>query len=559
MNHRTTVAPTIRSAHKTTSRTLCLAVLISIACGVLACSSEPETVDLVVLHTNDIHARFLEINGRGGRCRPDQAQAGECYGGAARRATAVESERLAASSTGQTVLLLDAGDQFQGTLFYGKYRGLAAATVMNTLSYDAMVVGNHEFDDGPQTLGQFAEAIDFPLLGTNVDASNEPALADQLASSTILERDGKRIGVVGFITEETPQLSSPGPTLVFNTIEDALRIAVDALEQDGVDTIIALSHSGYQRDRAVARTVAGIDIIVGGHTNTLLLNDDETAAGPYPTIETGPTGDPVAVVTSYAWGKYLGRLEATLVDGKLTEWSGEPILLDSSVAESPAMVDLIAPMAAEVEEFSAEVIGESSVDLDGREQTCRFNECNLGTMIANALLEHGRPQGVEIALQNGGGIRSSLSQGTITIGQFLEVMPFGNTASTFKLKGSDLIETLEHGVSRADDPDNDGTGRFLQVAGLRYAYTPNQAPGQRLEEIKLVNADGSEEEIDVDREYSILFNAFNRNGGDGFAILAERAIDAYDQGQVISDVMIDYIKRNSPLAPTVDGRIRVLP
>lgn len=518
----------------------------------------PEPVELTILHTNDVHARFLEINRFGGACRPEESEAGECFGGAARRATQIAFERDAAAATGRTALLVDGGDQFQGTLFYGRYRGQAAAQVMNVLGYDAMVVGNHEFDDGPPVLAAFADALDFPLLGTNVDATSEPVLDGKLAASTVIERDGHRIGIVGYITEETPDLASPGPNLVFVTVEDALRAEIAELEAQGIDIIVALSHAGFQRDRAVARQVAGIDVVVGGHTNTYLANDEE-ADGLYPTVEQGADGNPALVVTAFAWGKYLGRLDVTFEDGRATSWSGGPILLNAQVAEDAAMADLIAPWAMEVAEFSAEEIGVAAVDLEGREELCRFGECNLGNLITNALLEHGRPQGVQIALQNGGGIRSSLSKGSITTGQFLEVMPFGNTASTFRLLGSDLINTLEHAVSRADDPDNDGTGRFLQVAGLRYAWTPNQAPGERIEWARLVLEDGTEEPIELDREYKIIFNAFNRNGGDGFEILRDAAIEPYDQGQVVSDVVIDYIRRNSPVAPGLENRIVRVP
>lgn len=536
--------------------------LATTATALLAASTAcraPEAVDLTILHTNDVHARFLEINRFGGACRPEESEAGECFGGAARRATQIARERDAASAAGRTTLLVDAGDQFQGTLFYGKYRGQAAAQVMNALGYDAMVVGNHEFDDGPSVLAAFADALEFPLLGTNVDTTKEPALDGRLADSTILERDGHRIGVVGYITEEAPDLSSPGPNLEFVTVEDALRAKIAELETEGIDIIVALSHAGFQRDRAVARQVAGIDVVVGGHTNTYLDNGVDGTDGVYPTVEQGADGNPALVVTAFAWGKYLGKLDVTFEDGRATSWSGGPILLDAQVAEDDAMADMIAPWAVEVAEFAAEEIGSTVVDLEGREELCRFGECNLGNLITDALLEHGRPQGVQIALQNGGGIRSSLSKGSITIGQFLEVMPFGNTASTFRLEGSDLMNTLEHAVSRADDADNDGTGRFLQVAGLRYAWTPNQAPGERIEWARLVLEDGTEEPIELDGEYKLIFNAFNRNGGDGFEILRDAAIEPYDQGQVVSDVVIDYIRRNSPVAPSLEGRIVRVP
>ncbi|HVS66859.1 MAG TPA: bifunctional metallophosphatase/5'-nucleotidase [Thermoanaerobaculia bacterium] len=541
---------------------LALAALAAIASSCPRRAGVGEPLSLTILHTNDVHARFLEIDRFGGACRED-ADPESCFGGVARRATMIERIR----GEEEHVLLLDGGDQFQGTLFYSRFKGEVAAETMNRLGYDAMVLGNHEFDDGPEVLARFIARLRFPVITTNLDASEVPELAGEIEKSAVLEIDGRRVGLVGFVTEEVPQLSSPGPDLAFLPIEETLTAEVEALEGAGVDVIVALSHAGFERDRRVAAAVPGIDVIVGGHTNTLLSNSAPEAEGAYPIVIESPRGEPVLIVTDFAYGKYLGRLDVTFDEaGIATSWEGDPILLDVQVLPDPEMAALIEPYAAEVRVYASEPVGSTAVLLDGRESSCRFGECNLGNLIADALLEEGRAHGgADVALQNGGGIRSSITPGPVTIGQVLEVLPFGNTVSTFGLTGVDLLAALEHGVSVVEDPDNDGTGRFLQVAGLRYTFTTNSPPGERIRSVEVLErepaADGGPEwrPLDPERVYGVVSNNFSRGGGDGFEVLRDRAIDPYDQGRVVADVVVDSIRANSPVRAEVDGRIREVP
>ena len=535
---------------------LLLGGLVAIALLVVASckSGDPgEPFELTLLHTNDTHARIVEFNRYGSSCRDDERAEGACFGGVARRATEIRRVRAQRPH----VLLLDAGDQFQGTLFYSRFRGLAAQRAMNHLGYDAMVPGNHEFDDGPEVLAPFVAGLNFPVVMTNIEVADTSALAGKLEELAILEIGGHEIGILGCLTEETRILSRPGPDVDFLAIEESLAEGVEELEAKGVNKIILLSHAGIGRDRSIAASVAGLDIIVGGHTNTLLSNIAEGAEGPYPVVVDGPRGEPVLIVTDFAWGKYLGHLETRFdAEGVVRSWEGEPILLDVSVEKDEKTLTLIEPMLAELDGFSLVTVGETTVDLVGRERVCRAAECNLGNLLADALLDAHRDQGVEIALQNAGGIRSSLSAGPITVGHILEVLPFGNTASTFSLYGKDLLAALEHGVSVAENLDNDGTGRFLQVSGLRYSWSPDAAVGKRIEEVEVELDSESFSPLDPERLYRVVTNDFTRNGGDGFTILAERAIDPYDQGKVLADIVQEHIRSSSPLAPRLEGRIQ---
>jgi len=288
---------------------------------------------LTILHTNDFHSKVEPISKYDSPCSVEDNAAGECFGGYARLVTAIESARAKAGQDSNAgVLLVDGGDQFQGSLFYTYYKGKVAAEMMNTLGYDAMTVGNHEFDDGPVVLRAFADTVNFPVLMSNGDVANEPQLAGKILKSTVIEKGGERYGLIGLTPENTGELASPGRNVTFSDPVSAVQGEVDKLQADGVNRIIVLSHSGYRVDQRVAAETSGVDVIVGGHSNTLLSNTDEDAAGPYPTM----VGD-TAIVQAYAYGKYLGELSVTFDDdGVIAEVSGDPIIIDGQVVEDEA-------------------------------------------------------------------------------------------------------------------------------------------------------------------------------------------------------------------------------
>ena len=165
------------------------------ATAMLAVTSGMAAADytLTILHTNDFHARFEPISKYDSGCSAEDDAAGECFGGSARLVTAVSEARARSNNS----ILVDGGDQFQGTLFYTYYKGALAAEMMNKMGYDAMTVGNHEFDDGPEVLRGFMDAVDFPVLMSNADVTREPLLADSLPKSVVIERGGEKLGLIG--------------------------------------------------------------------------------------------------------------------------------------------------------------------------------------------------------------------------------------------------------------------------------------------------------------------------------------------------------------------------
>ncbi|WP_299426188.1 bifunctional metallophosphatase/5'-nucleotidase [uncultured Shimia sp.] len=492
---------------------------------------------LTILHTNDFHARFEPISKYDSGCSEDSNAEGKCFGGSARLVTALADARARSNNS----ILVDGGDQFQGTLFYTYYKGKLAAEMMNKLGYDGMTVGNHEFDDGPEVLRGFMDAVDFPVLMSNADFSGEELLADKLLKSTVIERGGEKIGLIGLTPQDTDELASPGPNVIFTDPSEAVQGEVDKLTEMGVNKIIVLSHSGYGVDQKVAANTTGVDVIVGGHTNTLLSNTSDRAEGPYPTM-VGST----AIVSAYAYGKFLGELNVTFNDaGEIVEAAGEPIIMDAAVAEDEATKARIAEAAAPLDEIRNRVVAEAAEAIDGERGSCRAGECTMGNLIADAMLDRVKDQGVQVAIQNGGGIRASIDAGEVTMGEVLTVLPFQNTLSTFQVTGETLVAALENGVSQHEE----GAGRFPQVAGMSYAFDASKEAGSRVSDVMVGG-----EPIDAGELYSVVSNNYVRNGGDGYKMFRD-AQNAYDYGPDLADVTAEYLAAKGPFKPYLDGRI----
>ena len=493
--------------------------------------------NLTILHTNDFHARFEPISKYDGPCSAEDNSEGKCFGGSGRLMTAIKEARERAENS----ILVDGGDQFQGTLFYTQYKGALAAEMMNQMGYDAMTVGNHEFDDGPEVLRGFMDAVQFPVLMSNADVSKEPLLADKLAKSTVIEKGGEQIGLIGLTPQDTHELASPGDNITFSDPVAAVQGEVDLLTSKGVNKIIVLSHSGYGVDQKVAAETTGVDVIVGGHTNTLLSNTNERAEGPYPTM-VGET----AIVQAYAYGKFLGELNVTFDDdGNVVKAEGEPLIMDAAVTEDQPTVDRIAEAAKPLEEIRNRVVAETAEAIDGERGSCRAQECSMGNLVADAMLDRVKDQGIDVAIANSGGLRASIDAGEVTMGEVLTVLPFQNTLSTFQVSGATLVEALENGVSQHEEQ----AGRFPQVAGMSFAFDPKAEPGSRISDVMVGG-----EPIDPEKTYGVVSNNYVRNGGDGYAMFKD-ADNAYDYGPDLADVTAEYLAKDGTYKPYTDGRI----
>jgi len=505
---------------------------------------------LTILHTNDIHARMAEFNKFGQTCSDDEAARGECFGGYPRIAAAIESER----KKGGNILLLDAGDQFQGTLFYTLLKGRPSRECLNFLKYNAATLGNHEFDDGPKVLvDTYLDGLAPPMLAANVDAAADPALAAHLKPWTVVTVGGRKIGLVGIANEDTAFLSTPGPDVVFHKAVEPLRQAVQDLAAQGVDIVVALTHVGLDRDKELAAAVDGIDVIVGGHSHTLLSNTDFKAAGPYPVVVKSPSGKPVLIVQAEAWGKYLGELHVDFdAKGEPVAWNGQPLLMDASRPKDQALLHKVDAWKQEIKPYLAQAMGSVAEDLPA---DCRFGECALADALADAIRLSAKPQGAQAAIINGGAIRAGLKAGTVSLGDLLTVYPFADVVATFDLSGTDLLAALEHGVSLVATPEASGTGRFLQVSGIKYVFDPRKPAGQRIVSAEIADQDGSYAPIRPDKTYSLASTSYLTKGGDGYAMLKDGAKRVYAFGKPVSDALADYFATHSPVQARLEGRI----
>ncbi len=503
---------------------------------------------LHILHINDLHSRIQPINRFDSTCPAEDDAAGECFGGVARIASAVEAKR--AELDGENVIVLDAGDQYQGSLFFTTYRGAAAGEFMEAIGFDAMALGNHEFNNGPEGLLPLLDEVSFPVVSGNLDVSQSPALDGRVGDSVVLDVNGVQIGIVSALTRDTMEISSPGD-VIFREEIDSLQGDVDALSEQGVDIIVALTHVGLPADMRIAEAVTGIDAIVGGHSHTLMSNSDEDAQGPYPMMVENPEGVEVPIVQAYAYSKYLGHLTLEFDDaGNVTGASGDVMLLDASVEPDAEIADRVAELAGPIEEAMAEVVGETTEFIEGDRTVCRAMECPMGNLVADAMLDRVADQGIQIAIANGGGLRASIDAGEVTMGEVFTVLPFQNTLATFQLSGADVLAALENGVSQVEE----GAGRFPQVAGLRFTWDPEAEPASRIVSAE-VDMDGTWEALDPEATYGVVSNNFMRGGGDGYAMFATNAMNAYDYGPGLEEVAASYLSENSPYTPYTDGRI----
>ncbi|NDJ59746.1 MAG: multifunctional 2',3'-cyclic-nucleotide 2'-phosphodiesterase/5'-nucleotidase/3'-nucleotidase [Chloroflexi bacterium] len=508
-------------------------------------AAQDDTFELTILHTNDSHSHH-EPNSDGD-------------GGIARQATVMNQIRGEVDN----LLLLSAGDRFTGTLFHQQYRGADQIQIMNLLGYDALVIGNHEFDDGEELLEAFVQGVEFPVLSANVDYSAFPGIDEVIEPFTTVEVAGEQIGVIGLTTEDSTVTSNPNDAIIFDADYAGIANAAAAeLAEAGVNKIVLLTHIGISFDLDLLPQLEGIDVVLGGHSHTLLANRYADAAREYPVVAESATGEPIIYAQVGSNNVYLGRMDLEFdADGLLTDFDGDAILLSRYITPDAEVQALVEELAGPIEALRAEPIGaEAAFVLDGDRTVCRLEECHLGNIITDALIAE---TGADIAIQNGGGIRADIDAGEITLGEVLTVLPFGNLVSTLDLTGADIVASLENGVSRITVTDgvisrSGANGRFPQVSNLRYSFDPTQEPGSRIVSVEVLNDMGAFEPIDPEAVYSVATNDFMRAGGDGYELFETNAMNAYDFGRPLDQVVAEFMALFSPVSPEIEGRITIV-
>ncbi|XP_056103544.1 5'-nucleotidase [Rhinichthys klamathensis goyatoka] len=520
--------------------------------------------ELTLLHTNDVHARVEETNRDSGKCSK-----APCFAGVARRFTKIKEVR----TKEKNVLLLDAGDQFQGTVWFNFYKGAEAAYFMNKLGYDAMALGNHEFDNGVDGLVKpFLQKVNCTVLSANIKADQTiaPQISGYYLPYKIFNVNSEKVGVVGYTSMETPALSLPGPHLYFEDEVTTLQLQVDKLTALGVNKIIALGHSGFAVDKMIAKKVRGVDVVIGGHTNTFLFTGDppstEVPAGSYPFMVDSEDGRQVPVVQAYAFGKYLGFLKVTFdSNGNVVKYSGNPILLNSSVTPDPDIQAEVDNWRKNLANYSSQYVGQTLVYLNGTFEECRFRECNLGNLICDAMVhtnikhaDETRWNHVSSCILNGGGIRSAIDErnrnGSITMEDLISVLPFGGTFDLVQMNGSALREVFEHSVHRYGQ----STGEFLQVSGFQLVYDISKLPGNRVKSVNVLCTEcrvPRYEPLNPKKVYKVVLPSYLVDGGDGYSMIKDQKLK-HDSGDLDIAVVASYISERKRVHPVVEGRIQ---
>ncbi len=461
---------------------------------------------------------------------------GKSIGGYARQASVIIERRSKATNP----ILLNAGDVFQGTLYFSEYEGLADLSFMNMVGYDAMCAGNHEFDRGIQPLINFANLARFPIVATNLDTSKQPELAKALKKSTILTVGGEQVGIVGAVPDELLTIILPIPGLAVLDYVKSIQAEVDSLTKQGVNKIILVSHAGLEQDRATAPKFRNVDVIVGGHSHTLLgqvnIPDFDGSRGEYPVVSKDANNNPLVIVQAWEWGKVVGEIELNFdPKGILKTWKGAPILVDDSWPENPYVKTLLAAFSKPIEALMTKKVGESKTELTRGFSSS--SEPTMGYVISDAVLAKTMNLGSQVAFWNAGGVRSQLPAGTITYGQLAEVCPFGNQLVILDLQGSELLGAIESSL--------DGGGMLYPSKGFTYTYANK----------KLTSATLNGQPIDPNKTYKCTFSNFTSSGGDSHEILKNAKGKRIDTGFVDLEVLIEYFEKNTPINFT-ESRIK---
>ena len=463
-----------------------------------AASPSPQAFRLTILHNNDGESQLIHA----GRDRED-------FGGVARFAALVAKLRQEAHASGSSVLVVSAGDNFRaGPEFSASLERESASfydiIALDHIGYDAMVLGNHEFDFGPDVL---ADAISgststVPFISANLDFSGEPRLAvlaaaGRLAPSAVLEFNGERVGIIGATTPGLRYLSSPRNVQIAKDVAAVVQQEIDALEAAGINKIIVVSHlQGIAGDVALGAALRGVDILIAGGGDELLANesdlllpgDEEKVFGTYPLLASDADGNDVPVVGAPGRYTYVGRLIVEFdVNGTITsiDSASGPVRVagggyPDAVEPHPTVQELVVnPVADFISGLAATTVGTTEVSLDGQRHAIRTRETNQGNLIADALLWQANEladrygvQGADVALQNGGGIRNDnvLPAGTLYELDIYSMAPFPNfLAIVPNVSVEQFKEILENAVSRVEHID----GRFPQIAGFSMTWDPN--------------------------------------------------------------------------------------
>ena len=518
-------------------------------------ASVPKTAekDLVLVHTNDVHGRIVEEKGR------DKTTS---VVGDAKLATVIENER---AKKDQTTVVVDAGDAFQGLPISNSTKGEARAEILNKMNYDAMAVGNHEFDFGLDEAKKYKQILKFPLLSSNTYVNG----ARLFEASTIIDKDksvkGDEVVVIGVTTPETATKTHP-KNVQGVTFKDPIPEVLNVVKEiqakakatgDDYKTYVVLAHLGVDtttpnewRGSTLADELSKSPLLKG---KRVVVIDGHSH-----TVESKTYGDNV---TYNQTGSYLNNIgKVTLKPNSLL---GTPSLIKASettnVTPNAEVKKLVDQLKAKYDAENAVVVVKNSpVELSGTRENVRVRETNLGNVVADSLYEYGQTgfqNKTDIAVTNGGGLRETIAKDKpITKGSVIAVLPFGNTISQIKVTGQNVLDMFEKSLGSILQVDKAGktvldengqpllepSGGFLHVSGAKVYYDTNLPSGKRVLRVEVKNHDtGAYDKLDLNKTYYLTTNDFLAAGGDGYTMLG----GAREEGPSMDEAFKNYLEK----------------
>ncbi len=496
----------------------CLAGWIFVALLMVACGREERTV--VLLHTNDSHGSILPVNG---------------FGGMAERATVIDSLRKLYQDK---ILLLDAGDFNTGQAVSNMFCARPDILAYNYMGYDAVTLGNHEFDQPIDTLLQQMNWANFPFVISNVSYKGEP-----LGTETLVKKvNGVRIGLFGILTKATAQISVNVQNVAFTDEVEAARKAVKKLQQQNVDLIIGMVHLGftestseYITSQKLAAAVEGIDILVDGHSHSY--------------IEKPLKINGTWIVTANQSGRFIGEGKVKVCKGGIVSFDWKPLPVNN-ISPHNFLKTVLQPYVDAANKDLQTVIGEADdtfVLFRNKENLGRYREVALGNLLTDALKWKTEQLhlNVDFALTNSGGIREELAQGKITKGDILSILPFGNELEVVAMKGEDVVKLFDF-LATVEL----GSGTFPQVSEeVRVVFNQDDKT------LKSLTIGG--DPVDRERIYYMATCDYVAAGKDGYSAGLSNVMDRQKTSVLIAEALMEYIQHLEKVSPKIEGRIKL--
>jgi 5'-nucleotidase/UDP-sugar diphosphatase len=527
--------------------------------------------DLTVLSTNDTHGQPLPYVFSGTVEPGGIAWNSPVAGGLAARKTYVDRVRRENPYT----LVLDAGDVSTGHILSNLFKAEPDILGMNLIGYDAMTLGNHEFDNSIQIMSARKADARFPVLSANIYVK---ATGKRLVEPyTIVSLPGVRVGVIGVTTVETPTAVMPANVEALEFRDPAREILSLINEvRPKSDYVVVLSHLGLPADEDLASKIYGVDLIIGGHSHTYMSSEK---------IVNG-----IPIFQAYTGGIFMGRVDVKVIHGDVVSFKAAPVPINLSVelkdgqtpkgdvveikgkkydfpsgylAPDPAIDAMLKPfsdrLSKDMDTVIANAAGEFPHTVNGLTAYVRRDDCALANLLVDAMREATSEKvgkKVDVFLQNGGGIRAPLPAGAVTKKTIYTILPFDNTIMTSEITGAQLLEVLEkkaltEAVANYGEKFSGPGGAFLQVSGLTYTM---DLAAKTVSDVKVGGVP-----LDPSKTYLMATQNFMMSGGDGYTILKETR-NQYSTSVYQRDMVIDWIVKKGAIDPAAyeDNRINIV-